>query len=274
MNKLHVRYHSLDNRLHFKRMESDPVEIPFDIHNRWELIYLKSGEVTYTVNGKAYQLREDWLIITRSLNSHSILCTGKEPYDRYVVQFEEADISSDICEIFPQNLDVLYCGAEGGIREVFEKIAQYVQMFEEKTVRIMVLHLIEEILCDAKLLIDRSKDKYESPCNTTVAQAVEYIKENIYRPVRVEEVAEQLFVSAGHLHYLFMQYMQVPPKQYITTLKLTLAYRVLCNGQKATRVCTKYGFPDYSGFYRQYLRYFGHKPSEAEAYQKNLGTHH
>lgn len=265
-------YHSTDDQLHFAHKVSEPKHIPFEMHNLCELIYLKSGDVTYTVNDKRYHLGKDWLIITRPMDGHSIFCAQGESYERWVVQFEEEELPYNMCNMLPSELDVLDCGADKTVRELLQKMDRYANNFDKKTAKEMLLCLIQELLCDAMLMADNAKENDAHRANPAVAQAIQYIKDNIERPVSVEEVAKHLHVSAGYLRRLFLRDLQVSPKQYILALKLAFACRDLCDGEKPTVVCPRYGFADYSSFYRNFTKHFGYNPSQAAANQYMLST--
>lgn len=101
-------------------------------------------------------------------------------------------------------------------------------------------------------------------CNQMVTRAVQYIGDNIVNTITMDNLAIHLNVNKSHLHHLFARYMSTTPKKFIMSQKLQMARADLRDGAKATEVSSKYGFPDYSSFYRNYVRYFNRKPSDLE----------
>ena len=262
---MYTVYHSLDNRLHYARKTSDPVHVPIHSNKRWELIYIaKSANVVYTIGDKCYRLGNDCLIITRPTECHSVTYSHELNNERWVIQFEEPVLHSRICSMIPPEVDVLDCSADKTVYELLCKMDRYINILDKETAKEMLISLIQELLCDIKLKADSTDIDFQQHNNNTVARAIRYMKDNLERPITVGEVATHLYISAGYLQRLFMEHLQVSPKQYILSLKLTYAQRDLCRGERATRVWSKYGFADYSSFYRKFIKHFGYKPSEAK----------
>lgn len=106
--------------------------------------------------------------------------------------------------------------------------------------------------------------------NPLVYRAAEYIDENLLSLTGVDEVCSKLFVTKSHLYHLFNEYLNISPKKYIMHKKLTFAKREIYLGKKATEVCVKCGFSDYSAFYRAYKKHFGCSPTEIGGSKKDI----
>lgn len=236
-------------------------------HELLELIYVQRGDVTHIIDGKEYHPGNNSLIIVHPLDYHTTIIGDREPYDRYVIQIAQDLISPEICMQIPQELDVVEYDGNMLIRDLFQKFDHYIERFEGEFLRKLLINLAEEILCN--LILDAQQQDVGSAftSNELITRAVRYINDNIERPLSLNEIAEELNIAQSYLHRQFMKYMKVSPKKFIMSRKLTMARQDLCSGKSATDVSAKYGFVDYSSFYRNYTRYFGHKPSEAEKYK-------
>jgi len=264
--KYHIRsYYSEDKKIQFSYRTKGAGDAPFHKHDRWELIYVKSGEGFYIIHDRNYHLSEGCLVITRPLDDHSNGYITAE-CERWVIQFEEQLLHCGVCQMLPRDLDVLDCNTHKELRELIVKMDRYSNTLDKKTAKEMLISLIQELLCDIALIVNGSNFKYSYQMSTTVVRAIRYIRENIHRTVTVENVAEYLNVSPSYLRRLFVQHIQMSPKQYILLLKLSFVHQDLCNGEKVTEVCAQYGFPDYSSFYRAFKKHFGYKPTEAAKY--------
>lgn len=71
-------------------------------------------------------------------------------------------------------------------------------------------------------------------------------------------------MSESYLFRLFKKELHQTPQKYIREKRLMLARKMLSEGERSTAVCTRCGFLDYTTFYRNYLAFFGHSPSERE----------
>ena len=69
------------------------------LHNMYELLFLKQGTLTYTVEDRNYLLKKNSLIITRSNDKHCIKF-HENIYERYDIVFDESYISKNILNIW------------------------------------------------------------------------------------------------------------------------------------------------------------------------------
>ena len=260
-----VKHYFRIEELHVShKITEDPVSNDPTAHGWWELIFVKSGDLTYMVNGKEYRPGKNSLIITRPLDYHSLSFHSAEIYNRYLINFQESVLFTDVCAKLPPNVDVVSCDGNELLCGLFRKFDHYIEQFDQETVKVLLIHLIEEILYNAILIAQKSGEENAPVANKIISRAVRYIDQNITRPISVEEIARQLNITKSHLHHLFATHMKNTPQRYIVSKKLILAHRDLLEGGKPTEICASYGFPDYSSFYRHYIRYFGNKPSEAK----------
>lgn len=238
-------------------------------HQVWELIFLKTGNISYMVNGKVYHPDENSLIISRPREYHSICVRDDKPYARYNIQISPDMLSRDIGEQLSDGIDVINFDGNEMVCDLFPKLSYYRECFEGDTMKRLTLHISEEILCNAVLFSKSLASENMYTVNPIIQQAIQYIIDNITQPLKVDDVAKYLYVTKAHLHNLFLRHLKTTPRKFIVTKKLLLAQRDLRSGMKATKVYANYGFSDYSCFFRHYTKYFGHTPS-AEADIENI----
>ena len=258
-----------NNALRFSHKISEkPTSVKVDTHIYWELILIKKGRGIYTVNGKEYSIAENYLIITRPMDPHAIALESDEPYERYNFAFERSRVYDELLDVLPADVDVIDCSTNELMRSLFRKVLFYLEQYDVEildalNIETLLTQTIYEILCN--LLILHRKEDTNKPVtrNRMVIRAVQYIGDNIMQPLSANGLADYLSVSRRYLEKLFSVHLHTTPKQYIIARKLIMARQDLRDGSTAVEVCEKYAFPDYSGFYRQYVKYFGHKPSDA-----------
>jgi AraC-like DNA-binding protein len=94
-----------------------------------------------------------------------------------------------------------------------------------------------------------------------VARAIEWLKENYASPLRIEELAEGVHMSASSLHHHFRQLTAMSPLQYQKWLRLNEARRLMLNeGFDAASAAFEVGYESPSQFSREYARLFGAPP--------------
>ena len=57
--------------------------IPVHMHDGWELLYVKSGELSYSVEGKTFDVTPGSLIISRPGSVHALYAKGTIHYERH-----------------------------------------------------------------------------------------------------------------------------------------------------------------------------------------------
>lgn len=246
------------NHIHYKKA---PV-FSMHTHDIEELIYLKKGKAFYHEDGKTFPLSKNCLIISRSSKNHGLTFESNSEYERYDALFDVKKLTSDIFEQIPPEISVIHFDDNTHILELFKKMDYYYKHFEGVELENILLHLVEEILYNVVITLKQSAPDCTYSVNPLINKAVEYIKENITALLTVDSLCNELFISKAYLHQIFLKHLQTSPKKYINFRKLLLAQKELRTGKKATEVCLTCGFSDYSTFYRDYKKYFGHSPSD------------
>ena len=90
-----------------------------------------------------------------------------------------------------------------------------------------------------------------------------YIEENLGRPIKVEEIAQELDISRGYLRNLFYKARGMSPQEYLMNRRMLKAKKLLEENElSVSAVAGEVGYDDALGFSRMFKRYFGVSPSE------------
>ncbi|MBE6611371.1 MAG: AraC family transcriptional regulator [Ruminococcaceae bacterium] len=261
-----IHYYSYRNEFiifdHSVNPSPRPEEYYPHSHDICELIFFKTGDISYTVDGRRYKLSRNNVVLTRPFDIHSIDVDGSEDYERYNVCFDIKKLPFDIFSKIPIGLDVLNFDGNQSVVNLFEKMDFYCDRLQGDDLSRMLTHLIEEIFINIILEAESAGANTFTQTNTIVCAAIAYIEKNLLTLRSVEEISRELYITKSHLHHLFIKHLQISPKRYITAKRLALAQREICSGGKPTEVCLECGFADYSAFYRAYVAHFGKKPSD------------
>lgn len=93
------------------------------------------------------------------------------------------------------------------------------------------------------------------------AKAVEWIRDNYTKPLRVEMLAEVACMGVSTLHHHFRSLTSMSPLQYQKQLRLHEARRrMLMDGLDAAHAAFEVGYESASQFNREYSRFFGQSP--------------
>lgn len=230
-------------------------------HDAYEFIFLKSGNIAYMIEGKVYHPTQNCLVMVRPGEIHSIKFLDDTDYERYDLIFDEKNLGTDICRRIPRHISMIHFDDNQTVIDLFEKTDQYIALFDEDSIHTLLHHLIEEILFHILLSSGKQDSEETYTVNPVIQQAVRYINKNIAKPLSIDLICSQLYITKSHLHHLFVKHLKITPKKYILSKKLTLAQKLLHSGETPTDVAFACGFVDYSTFYRDYKSYFGYAPS-------------
>jgi AraC-like DNA-binding protein len=93
------------------------------------------------------------------------------------------------------------------------------------------------------------------------AKAVEWLRTNYAKPLRVEELAQMARMGVSTLHHQFRSLTAMSPLQYQKQLRLHVAReRMLNQGLDAASAAFEVGYESASQFNREYSRFFGQPP--------------
>jgi AraC-like DNA-binding protein len=94
-----------------------------------------------------------------------------------------------------------------------------------------------------------------------IARAIDWLKGNFTRPLRIEDLASQVNMSTSTFHHHFREVTAMSPLQYQKWLRLNEARRLLlAENQDATTAAFQVGYESPSQFSREYSRMFGAPP--------------
>jgi AraC-like DNA-binding protein len=94
-----------------------------------------------------------------------------------------------------------------------------------------------------------------------IAKAIKLIKTNFAKPIRIEDLAEQVNMSSSSLHRHFKAVTSSSPLQYQKQLRLLKArHLMLAENADAASTAYQVGYESPSQFSREYSRMFGASP--------------
>ncbi|WP_052488122.1 helix-turn-helix domain-containing protein [Gordoniibacillus kamchatkensis] len=99
-----------------------------------------------------------------------------------------------------------------------------------------------------------------------VGEVLRLLSERMKEPLRIEELAEQVFLSPSRLSHLFKQQTGQSVMDTLQRMRLRQAARLLAyTSRPAANVAEDVGFQDYSNFNKRFVAFYGASPS---AYRK------
>jgi AraC-like DNA-binding protein len=90
-----------------------------------------------------------------------------------------------------------------------------------------------------------------------------YMRTHAARPLRVEQIARHVGMSASHFAHRFRELARVSPMRYLRQVRLRDARALmLAEGRRPSEVAAHVGFESTSHLTREFKRLFGAAPAE------------
>lgn len=261
--------------LQFKR-DAYLQDVQLHHHDFYEIYFLLSGDVTYTIESRLYHVMPGELLLINPRELHQV-CIRPEmsAYERYTLWVD------------PQLLQRLSTGRTdlgrcfdpsrpnyGNLLKLKNKEQQLIQSLFEALWReydsggygsdLLRESILTQLLVAVNRMAEQDSQRFEASSRSSrmVAAAIAYVNEHYGEPLSLELLAEQCYVSKYHLSHEFNRHVGTSVHRYILKKRLLNARQLMGQGESPSRVYARCGFSDYPGFYRAFRAEYGVAPRE------------
>lgn len=261
-------YRSRHEGLYIRHDRDDPHEFKkFSMHTHTtaEVFYFVSGKAVYHVEGSAYTLQPGDILLMRPAEAHYVEQDRNLPYERICLNFDteilsaldpEKTILRPFYDREPGQRNLYRTGTSDVYRSYLDNI---LDSPDDRFKAIANLILLLGELGNWFAKEHTSADQHD----TLEYRIVQFINQNLQKELSIETICEQFFISRAQLCRRFKKVTGTSVGKYVTVKRLIKAQSMILQGTKPTEVYGLCGYQDYSTFYRAYLQYFGHSPSNA-----------
>ena len=227
------------------------------------LIYCIDGRGWFTVNNKTQKIDKNQFFILEKNVSHEYGADKQSPWSIYWLHFtgEKASIFSSI---FNQILNI--APVEGHrIQErisIFEEIYQNLELGYSQDnleyVSMCLWHLLASFRFVQQFRVV-NKVKYVS----LIQQTILFMKENLNKNLKLEEIAEHVHYSVSHFSLMFTKSTSYSPLEYFAQLKVQRACQYLDHTDLPIKsIAYELGFNDPFYFSRVFKKYISLSPQQ------------
>lgn len=246
-------------------------------HRDLEFIFIKSGSMTYNVNGELIELSESNGIMVNSRQVHygfsaehsecEFICILLSPellegnewfYRNYI----EHVVENPSCPY-------LYLDSGSWQRAILDKVARMYHSFGGKSIEgLAYFELIEDFLFIMKTLyeklpIEKQALAKESSELASFRNMITYIEEHFAERITLQSIAAAGACCKSKCSLLFRKYLRDTPITYTTKLRLGKSLGALLDSDKSiTEIAYEYGFGGASYYSETFQKYYGMPPSK------------
>ena len=258
-------------------------KVDLHAHNYYEFYFFLEGDVEMQIGEKMYPVEfGDIMLIPPCLPHRPNIKSQDAPYRRFVFW-----ISRDYCNhLLQSSPDYAY------IMQYVETEKSYIFHTDQMafhTIQSKLLRLLEEMhakkfgrdtqisICINDLILSLNRLAYEQ--NTPkrknseymlYQQVAQYIEDHIEDNLSLEVLAKKFYVSKYHIAHVFKDNIGISIHQFITKKRLVLCKDAISGKMNITEAYQKFGFGDYSSFYRAFKKEFGISPKDFRDMQMDL----
>ncbi|MDD7186584.1 MAG: AraC family transcriptional regulator [Clostridia bacterium] len=154
------------------------------------------------------------------------------------------------------------------LHDAIGRFTKYYEVFTEKELSLTSLGLVTEILFLLKHDQPEGMNATGNYYNNIITAVMAYIDDNIREKITLNAIAANCNLSPVYVSQIFKQTIRTPIMTYIRAKKIALArHEILC-GAKPYEIYYKYGFEDYSTFYRAFKKTYQVSPSDIDKGKK------
>lgn len=251
----------------------------YHYHEFDKLLVFLSGNASYHIEGKTYQLSPFDIVCIPHGDIHCPEIDFSSPYERYILY-----ISPEFYQEFGEDavflttlltnckaehhyvyhtslaariqLETLLQGLKETTNQENNKTASRLNWLYAKTLVLQFLLGCTKQLGNGELITEQ-KASY----NPKMLDIICYINEHYMDNLSVESLAERFFFSRYHLMRQFKEATGYTLHSYISNKRLLAARDAMKTGVPATTAAICCGFHDYSTFSRAYKKLFGTAPT-------------
>ena len=245
-----------------------------EAHDFWECVYVITGDIFASGDGKVYNLSEGEIIFHKPMEFHRLWLDNKDGADVLIFTFSAIGSFMDffsgkvfsLSENERNNLsDMLKFMRTAHKNKALDNIPmefKYLVPLGKKDGYLQRIAVYVYMLLFSLAENPNTAKAEETEDAKIFSCAVKFMKDNISRQISVDEIAKYANTSTSTLKRIFAKYMGVPVHRYFTNLKISRATELLQNGKSVTEVAEILGFSSHSHLSRVYKSITGKNPSE------------
>ena len=231
-------------------------------HDFWEVVFVSNGEITATADERIYSLKQGMLLFHKPMEFHRLIADGENSSHLKIISFTA---EGELMKRFEKRCFNLNISEQDTFSEITDYFRMACNAFEESHENYDYLANMATTLLESFLLRLKEKSDYTPKHNSynkeVYYRIVKTMKDNCYRQLTVNDIANLLNMSASNIKRVFAIYSDIGIAKYFLNLRIRRAKELLQVGLSPYEVAEKLEFkPNY--FYTVFKREVGITPNK------------
>lgn len=260
----------------FHLKDSHTESIEYHYHEFQKIVIFFSGNVTYMVEGKVYQLMPWDILLINHHEMHKPIIQPGVPYERIILWLNREFLEKETLKQY--HLDDCFqetvvkksnlLRTEAKYRMKFSNLLheledsfhskEYANELYSNTLFVQLMILINRMQASSTTIETQSSIQ----SNKHVDSLIAYISENLSGDLSIDALSSALYLSSSYLMHKFKEVTGTSLHNYITKKRLTNAIELMRDGTPITTASLQSGYSDYSTFLRTFRKVYHCTPTE------------
>ena len=257
----------------FHPKDSSRREFAYHYHDFYKILILLSGDVTYCIEGRSYELAPFDIVLVNAGEVHRPIIRSDSTYERIILY-----ISPEFLQSFrKEECDLGLCFARA--RQEKSGVLRMPSMKNSKLFSVLlelegslgdtdyggglyqdILFLEFMIQLNRAAVHDDLSFLVTNESNDKILGLLSYLNEHLTEELSIDILAEKFYISKYYLMHSFKKETGYTIGNYVSIKRLRYARELIRQGMSATAACFECGFRNYATFFRAYRKQFGEAP--------------
>ncbi len=248
--------------------------VPAHTHSYFEFYIFMEGDVAMEIEDRTYDLSfGDIVVVPVGISHRAIVRSPEKPYRRFVFWISQKYFE----RLTAESPDY------GWLIQRAAKSGKYISRLAESdchTLQAKLIRLLEEVHTDRfgkntmlilavnELILSLTRRVYEteetrrSGEEDLLSSLISYIGTHLEEDLSLDSIASRYYLSKYYLSHMFKKQFGISLHQYIVKKRIQSIAELLAAGENASTASVRFGFQDYSVFYRAFIKEYGISPNE------------
>ena len=225
---------------------------PAHMHDPVEVVIIRKGYLSMTVNGTLYVLEPNTVIMVFPGMIHSYESASEDAEGLFVGFTPDSidEFRSTLTSMWPVNPVVRISECPEDLDEAIRKLEGY--SGREGTFPLMLPYIHVMAACLLTKLELVPSEKLHN--NSFMYNALQYIQQHSNENLTLDSVAKELGVGGSYLSHLFSQKMKVNFRKFLNTIRIEKACVLLEDSPMSIKeICFEVGFENTRTFHRVFM---------------------